>query len=420
MHIGNPEISVVMYVYNHGQYVKESVQSVLSQSFIDYELIILNNGSSDETAEILKEFNDARIRLLFEPVNVTAYWGVEECCNVARGRYIAFIGSDDIWLPTKLEKQYNVLEANPKYGAVFSEVALIDRYGQSMNWTPFYPAERNMPRFAWLRHFFFFSNCLCWSSALLRRELKPASSHADARFRQLGDLFLWIKILKHRDLYIYPEVLTFYRQHGENESQKDTKVLHNRSYLEMAYILEIYKTLSLDELRQVFPELRENDVVNERTKDYFIARLALNEFQNEGCANSRRLFGVATLFAIYNDQELVRELAGNCGFDLNAFYCITGTGIDITYDDGANRSFVSALLQYERNLIDSSYAAAASSSVAAELENPTLQTDSAPPESLPTAPPDKKSRHLLRDLSRAIRQELRLHKASRLARRISN
>lgn len=138
MNADKPKISVVMSVYNHENFVAKAIDSVLEQTFCDFELIILDNGSTDKSGYIIKGFSDTRMRVIREEKNIGAYWGIEKCRNIAEGKYIAFIGSDDIWEHSKLEKQYEFMEKNPEYGASFTEVKLIDGHGQFLDWSPFF------------------------------------------------------------------------------------------------------------------------------------------------------------------------------------------------------------------------------------------------------------------------------------------
>ena len=110
----NPKVSIVIPAYNHEKYVGEAIQSVLDQTFRDFELIIINDGSTDHTeAEILR-FKDDRIRYYSQEnrgLSATLNRGIE----LARGEYFNFLPSDDAFLPDKLETQLRIFEENPEY-----------------------------------------------------------------------------------------------------------------------------------------------------------------------------------------------------------------------------------------------------------------------------------------------------------------
>lgn len=124
-------VSVVMPVYNGARYLKEAVESILTQTLADLEFIIINDGSTDKSLEILEDFckTDSRIRLLNNPKNR----GVVDCLNEgirhACGRYIARMDADDIAISERLERQIEFLENNPEYVAVGCRVLAIDGEG---------------------------------------------------------------------------------------------------------------------------------------------------------------------------------------------------------------------------------------------------------------------------------------------------
>src|SRR3972149_9428311 len=129
--MGTPKVSIVIPAYNHAQFVGEAVQSVLEQTFPDFELIIINDGSTDTTeAEILK-FKDDRIRYYSQEnrgLSATLNRGIE----LARGEFFNFLPSDDAFLPEKLEVQLKVFEEYPDLGLVFAYPQVIDADGREV------------------------------------------------------------------------------------------------------------------------------------------------------------------------------------------------------------------------------------------------------------------------------------------------
>ena len=129
--IANPEISVVMSVYNEETYLRSAIESVLNQTFKDFEFIIINDCSTDKTVDILKEFEakDSRIILFEKPIN-KGFKGFVENLNIgiskARGKYIARMDADDLCLPERLEKQFNFLEENPEVFLTGSSMILMN------------------------------------------------------------------------------------------------------------------------------------------------------------------------------------------------------------------------------------------------------------------------------------------------------
>src|SRR3989339_1903405 len=108
----NPKISIVMPVYNCEGFLRDAIDSVLKQTFTDFELIIVNDASTDNTLSIIKSYDDLRIALINR-----GKLGLTRALNAgiatARGRYIARMDGDDISLPNRFQKQYDFLEKNP-------------------------------------------------------------------------------------------------------------------------------------------------------------------------------------------------------------------------------------------------------------------------------------------------------------------
>ena len=125
------KLTVLMPVYNVASYIKEAVDSVLNQSFHDYELLIINDGATDGTKKIIESYNDSRIRLICQENK-----GVAEALNTglqfARGEFIARFDGDDICLPGRLEKQVSFLEQNPEYVLIGGEAEYMDQSGQHL------------------------------------------------------------------------------------------------------------------------------------------------------------------------------------------------------------------------------------------------------------------------------------------------
>uniref|UniRef100_UPI003890F5E9 glycosyltransferase family 2 protein n=1 Tax=Methanobrevibacter sp. TaxID=66852 RepID=UPI003890F5E9 len=110
-----PKISLIMSVYNGEDYLSEAIESVLNQTFRDFELIVINDCSTDKTYEILKRFAelDKRVKVHTNEVNLRLPSSLNKAISYAQGKYIARMDADDICLPERLEKQYNFMENNP-------------------------------------------------------------------------------------------------------------------------------------------------------------------------------------------------------------------------------------------------------------------------------------------------------------------
>src|SRR5256885_11934472 len=152
-----PLVSIVIPAYNHAPYLPETIESVLRQTYQNWELLIIDDGSTDATPEIVQRYSDARIRPYRQEnhgLSATVNRGIE----LAHGEYFAFLPSDDLYEPDKLAIQVPVLEENPAVGAVFFRQTVIDAEGKSSTeqkvggrvTVPFEAKEEIFPaRFEW-------------------------------------------------------------------------------------------------------------------------------------------------------------------------------------------------------------------------------------------------------------------------------
>ena len=211
-----PVVSVCMASYNHAPFIRTAVESVLGQSFTDWELVITDDGSSDGTLAALDGIKDDRLRIEGFPENRSACVALNHCIQRARGRFIAVLNSDDAWAPEKLAKQITVMNEQPQTAAVFTLVDLIDERG-----APFSPEQAhgyagifdqpNRDRADWLRRLFFGGNCLCHPSVLVRAEVYRDVGLYDECMAQLPDLDMWIRTCLRHDIHVLQERLTFFR-----------------------------------------------------------------------------------------------------------------------------------------------------------------------------------------------------------------
>lgn len=129
-----PKVSVIIPAYNAERFIAETIQSVLNQTFQDFELIVINDGSKDKTPDIVQEFcnKDSRVILINKPNT-----GVSDTRNLgmrtAKGEYIAFLDADDLFLPTYIERKVNFLEKNREYQFVYSDFIHINENGKELH-----------------------------------------------------------------------------------------------------------------------------------------------------------------------------------------------------------------------------------------------------------------------------------------------
>lgn len=126
-----PRVSVIIPSYNHAAFIAEAVNSVLSQSEADLELIVVDDGSTDESLDVLAGFSDPRLRV-FSQSNQGAHAAINRGLREARSKYLAILNSDDAYHPARLEKALRVLEAQPQIGLLGTYIEIVDAEGKSL------------------------------------------------------------------------------------------------------------------------------------------------------------------------------------------------------------------------------------------------------------------------------------------------
>lgn len=220
------KVSVVIPVYGVEQYIADAVRSVLQQTYTNFELLIIDDGSPDRSIEICQQISDPRIKIIHQQnrgLSAARNTGIHH----AEGEYIAFLDGDDLWLPEKLEKHVDHLESSAPVGVSFSRSAFIDETGNLLG-TYQMPKLQEITVFSLLR-----SNPVGnGSAAVVRREVFEAiqfqanlddskeSSYFDESFRQAEDIECWlrIKIQTPWTLEGIPEALTLYRVNSQGLS----------------------------------------------------------------------------------------------------------------------------------------------------------------------------------------------------------
>jgi glycosyltransferase involved in cell wall biosynthesis len=257
------KVSILMPAYNVEKYIGDSIQSILEQTFSDFELIIINDGSTDKTASIISKFDDKRIKYLENPQNSGLSFTRNRLIGEASGIYLAWLDADDIALPQRLEKQVKRLDQNPNLAFVASWARLIDAENQP---TGAY-IKSYIPN-QYLGALLLFVNYIVQSSVVIRRDKLP-EIHYDSAFPPTEDYELWTRILRNHQAEILPEVLVNYRVHTTNIShvQSDkassTVMLNHRNQLlqlglnpsvddlDLHYQIGFRKLKSIEQIQQI-------------------------------------------------------------------------------------------------------------------------------------------------------------------------
>ena len=296
-----PIVSVVLTSYNHEKFIGAAIESVLNQTLSDFELIISDDCSTDNSWDIIQSYKDPRIKAVRASKNArtqTFYNAV----RMASGEYLAIHHSDDIWLPEKLEKQVERLRTHPNEVAVFTRVHPMNENGEILT-TRSYCAvfeQKNRCRQEWLHHFFYYGNCLCHPSVLLR------NTFAQKLYTTFGptginDFRFWITTCLHHEIYVLQSPLVLFRIQDNNANDSGARPENMaRHFTEMPLVLESFRFISShNDWLLAFPEAHEYIVDGEFEPDYALARLCLRVSNSP----SHIYFGLNLLMRVLADDE---------------------------------------------------------------------------------------------------------------------
>lgn len=255
--MATPLISVCIPAYNHAKYVRAALESVLSQDFGDFEIVITDDCSTDGTAEVIESVGDPRIRLFRNDHNLGP--SVTASRNVARaqGRYISFLPSDDLFLPGKLSRQVAAFGRHPEAAAIFSWMIPVDEEGTPTGADFPYFRPAGVTRESALRHMFLTGNLLSAPTAMVRRDAFDKVGAFDPCLWQTQDYDMWIKLCLAFEVHVVEEPLVAYRlRAGGANMHTSTPATDARIAWEFIQVLRNYYALEADPalFLRVFPE----------------------------------------------------------------------------------------------------------------------------------------------------------------------
>ncbi len=203
-----PAISVILPAYNAEKYIRESLESILSQTFSDFEFIIINNGSTDSTVSIVQSYSDPRIKLINNSENLGLIASLNLGLQAARGKYIARMDHDDISYPTRFEKEHAYLESHPDIVIVGTWSTIIDPSGNVIK------IHKNSLRHNVIKYELLFGNSITHPSIMMRRKEILELGGYDPQWINTEDYNLYSRAVKKYELTNLPEPLLYYRVHG--------------------------------------------------------------------------------------------------------------------------------------------------------------------------------------------------------------
>lgn len=195
-------VSIIMPSYNTGKYIGDSIKSVLSQTYEDWELIIVDDDSNDDTLKVIETFNDNRIKVFHNDKHYGAAYSRNKALREAKGKWIAFLDSDDLWMPEKLEKQMDFMLTNDIHFS-YTNYERVDELGRKKNKLVTGPkiiGNRDLFNYNWM-------GCLT-----VMYDAEFVGRIQIENILRTNDYAMWLIIIQKCDCYLLDETLALYRK----------------------------------------------------------------------------------------------------------------------------------------------------------------------------------------------------------------
>jgi len=254
MALNNPKITVLLSVFNDEKYIGEAINSILDQTFADFELLIIDDCSTDGTVEVINSYKDPRIRLIINEENIDITKSLNKGLKLARGKYIARHDSDDISSLNRLGKQLNFLESNEDYATVGSYTEIID---ENSNHIRYLKCETSAEE---IYYNLSYRNNLTSSSIMFLKEIIYDIGSYDESSSNSEDHEFWFRISRKYKIYVIPEYLIKYRIRVNQRLSKNYIETLERSF-EIAL-----KTKINNKLLEFLQNIREENSFPEKVK----------------------------------------------------------------------------------------------------------------------------------------------------------
>lgn len=278
----NPKVSVMLPSYKHPLWIGEAIESVMNQTFSDIELVVVDDGSKDGSAEIIETYacRDPRIKYEIFPKNKGAVAAIRRCYELCSADYIAMISSDDVWELDKLEKQIPVLDNEENIGAVFGMPTFIDYNGEpiEVSKNEFAPSLKLKTREEWMNYFFKEKNCICHPTILIRRACYDNIGFYNPTLRSIPDLEMWVRLFYCYDIKVLDDKLIKFRKHDFNEGDPHhaTAIRCQAEYKQVLHSF-LRQTKTVKELEAIFPENADLfKIKDDILVPFYIAQIALH------------------------------------------------------------------------------------------------------------------------------------------------
>jgi glycosyltransferase involved in cell wall biosynthesis len=329
-------ISIILPSYNHADFIGEAIESVLQQTYQDYEFLVSDDGSSDHTAEILEKyasrFPAGKYQYTIQEERLGPVGNANFLIRQAKGKYIAMLNSDDYWHQDKLRLQMEHLAQHEDAVACFTWAFVVSE--KLLSSTNMISAAafnvKSASQAELLKKLWTDGNFFCHPSLLILREVYHKIGFYSSVYRQLPDYEFWVRLLKYAPVTILEQPLVSYRRTSHNTSSvsRENRIREITEYTEI--YLAFLKGMSADLFRDAFHELFKKNIVKDATPDTSLAeQLFLLLGESAYCGIAAKEAAIRLLFQNSNNQEFEKILKDEYNFSIFEQYRLTaqyGTG----------------------------------------------------------------------------------------------
>lgn len=318
----NPLVSIVMVNYNQERYIGAAIESVLQQSYQNWELIVVDDGSTDRSKEIIQSYADERIRPYFLEQNRHICYATNYGFAKVKGEYLARLDSDDVWRPAKLDKQVAFLEAHQKEQVLFTKLDIINENGEVVNdekkdlYTLYNSRQEN--REEWIRFFFFVGNSLIQSGMMMRTALMRETGDFNLAYMQAHDFDYFVRLIKRTGFCFLEEPLIEYRraesQNSSYHPENDRRFFNEHMSIRRHFFDDFSDELFIETFQEYFVNPKSHTHEELQCEQAFLLTKCI------GYSDANPILGMEAFEKLFQSVETADLLENKYQFTPKEFY----------------------------------------------------------------------------------------------------